>query len=221
MQNDTAGTGAAARTPPGSTQDRSPGTDQVTPLISRAETRGRAIGLLVFATAGPAWITWGTSGLASAVTMPAIVLALAASVALYAGAVFLLRRAGSLPPNVDRAAVRTANRVFVIVNVLQILAMVIGSRLLGASGNPEFIPALICLVLGIHFFPLARVFHMPLYARMATAQCVLAIDGAAAALLTRRHELATIVPAVGAGLTLFAAGFLLLRQTAALVRQAR
>jgi hypothetical protein len=220
MQNDTTGTGGAAATPPGSTEDQFPSPDQVTSLISGPATRGRAIGLLVFATAGPAWIAWGTSGLAGAVTIPAIVLALAAGVGLYAGAVFLFRRARYLSSEVDRAAARAANRVYLIVNVLQVLATVVGSGLLGASGNPEFIPALVCLGLGIHFFPLARIFHLPLYARMATAQCVLALVGAAGALLTGRHGLATIVPAIGAGLTLFAGGFLLLRETATLVRRA-
>jgi hypothetical protein len=69
-----------------------------------------------------------------------------------------------------------------------------------------------CLGVGIHFFPLRRLFGVPLYDRTGVALCVLAVLTALLAPVTGIPALWTLIPEVGAALTLYGTAALLLRQ---------
>ncbi len=186
--------------------------------VTRAEVTGRAIGLLVFAVAAPAWTAWGAGAVLSARgTWLAVGAAALVGGRLVVGAVTLLRRGRGLPSGMetgaDRAGAARARRVYGWVNAAQLVAIVVGSRSLAVAGYPQFIAALVCFCLGVHFLPLARVFRLPAYARMGWLQVGAATAGVVAAIGAGRPWLATVVPALGAAATLLGTGLVLLRAT--------
>ncbi|MGW0228475.1 hypothetical protein ACWDWO_09200 [Actinopolymorpha singaporensis] len=85
------------------------------------------------------------------------------------------------------------------------------SAVLGRTGRPEVIAPVVCLGVGIHFFPLRRLFAVPLYDATGLALCAIAVATAIAAPLSGNAALWTLLPGVGAAITLYATGALLLR----------
>jgi hypothetical protein len=65
-----------------------------------------------------------------------------------------------LPAGVDTAKIMRQFNLIGAVEGFTILIVVIGCI---ASGHPNAIAALVCLVVGVHFLPLAGVFHVRLY----------------------------------------------------------
>ena len=76
------------------------------------------------------------------------------------------------------------------------------------------IPAVVCAGVGIHFIPLARLFHVPAYYVTAGALCLIAIATFAIAPATSTAALWTLLPGIGAALVLYATCGVLLRQSA-------
>lgn len=122
---------------------------------------------------GIAWAIWGITGLSggavlAGVAVIAVALAgLSAVTAFRAGATSRPRR---LPADWQRRYNLLVLAEFVII--------FLASLALGRTGHAELIPAAICLVVGIHFFPLASIFDMPPYRWTAIALCVVAAIGA-------------------------------------------
>ncbi|SDR83293.1 hypothetical protein [Actinopolymorpha singaporensis] len=85
------------------------------------------------------------------------------------------------------------------------------SAVLGRTGRPEVIAPVVCLGVGIHFFPVCRLFAVPLYDATGLALCAIAVATAIAAPLSGNAALWTLLPGVGAAITLYATGALLLR----------
>lgn len=81
--------------------------------------------------------------------------------------------------------------------VAGIIAVVVVAQLLG---RPLWIPAAVCLIVGLHFFPLARLFDEPVYRLTGAGLCVagvagmvlLALDVAAAPLVVGLLAAATL-----------------------------
>jgi hypothetical protein len=128
-----------------------------------ARAFGIAIGNLFLGGFGMAWIVLGLS---SAQKLNPLVLALLSCflLALVIASVYILQRThGSLDRSqANRAAQKKINRKFGLVNFLQwilIFAAVFGLPRLGLS---RWIVPAIVLIVGLHFFPLAKLFkaHM-------------------------------------------------------------
>lgn len=165
--------------------------------------REQAGGIVVMAVFGAVWWVVGCGSL----TDPALglLLAVGAVVALLLLAGWWrLRR--SLPANrVGDQAAQNVSRPFAAVNAAQWIAIalvVVGAR---AADRPEIIPALVCLVVGVHFFPLARLFGVPRY--RLTGGALVAV-GAAALVAVPALDLPAgawqAVPGFGAALVLWA-----------------
>lgn len=72
-------------------------------------------------------------------------------------------------------------------------------------GRPEFIPAGVALVVGLHFFPLASLFRVPLYYVTGAALCVVAVSTPIAALsLGASTAVWQVVSGLGAAAILWA-----------------
>ena len=121
--------------------------------------RGRATGVLflsgfgalclLLGLAAREWLTVGTAG------------ALAAALgAFVAGALALRRRSAALPPStVDPEEQRRAGRTFGRVNAVQWAAIIVIAVVLGRLHLDAYTPAAVTVVVGLHFFPLARLFR--------------------------------------------------------------
>jgi hypothetical protein len=77
----------------------------------------------------------------------------------------------------------------------------------------------VCAGVGVHFIPLARLFHVPAYYVTAGALCLIAIATFAIAPSTSTPALWTLLPGIGAALILYITSGVLLRQSALLAAQ--
>lgn len=123
---------------------------------------------------------------------------------------------------VGRAALRSAPegddpppeamRRFGAVNLAQTAAIAAVVGVFIATGIERFIPAAVCLIIALHFVPLAPVFGQPLYRRLAGEMGLVALVGFVVALLWP----AAALPIVGLG-----AASVLLGMAARLIDSAR
>lgn len=177
----------------------------------RAPVRGRAIGAVVLASFALAWTSWGMSvGVPTPVETSVTALACLGFLVLVGYAVVVYRRAASLPTGHDIHRERQVGRRFGIIVAAEFIGLFVAAILLTRSGHPEPVPAVVCLGVGIHFFPLRRLFDVPLYDRTGTVLCVIAVATALLAPLTGTPALWTMLPGTGAALTLYSTSALLL-----------
>ncbi|RII14268.1 hypothetical protein DSC45_21505 [Streptomyces sp. YIM 130001] len=113
-------------------------------------------GVGFFALFGLAWWAAAVGTFeATAVVLTASVAGVAVSVALMLAAKRLLPESmGGPPPKEQR-------RAFGWINLAQWAVIAVVAVVCGRAGVPEYIPALIAVVVGLHFVPLAAVFGQP------------------------------------------------------------
>ncbi|MFG3141957.1 hypothetical protein ACGFZA_37775 [Streptomyces sp. NPDC048211] len=161
---------SATPTSPSGPSDPS-ATDAECLALTRSLRRRGTLVLSVFAVV---WAFAGASGLATSGAATAVEIV---AVALTAVAVLLAYRKGaapsprlvSLPPNWGRA--------IGIVNGVEVVAIFAVIAASNASGHPGFIPAAIALVVGLHFFPLARFYDQWQYKVTAVLLSVVGVAG--------------------------------------------
>ncbi len=146
-------------------------------------------------------VALGVGGVVTGVTVGALLLA-----ARRGGARGPSRR-GSIPPEGWRAR-------FDRIGLVQAVAIAAVIAVAAAAGLPEAIPVGVCLVVGLHFFPLAGVFGLALY--RWTGLGLLAAAGLGLALLLAQDvDRARAVTGFAAAAVLWATAALLLRRGAA------
>ena len=124
---------------------------------------GRATGALFFIGFGSLWLSTGLSALHRLNSVSAGGVAIIA-LALAMPAVRLLRRAGKASQLATSVAEQAkVKRVFRIVNIIQWSGVVAAAILLTIFQLQLFIVPAIATIVGLHLFPLARVFHYPLH----------------------------------------------------------
>ncbi|MCP8711079.1 hypothetical protein QWL27_01545 [Streptomyces thermocarboxydus] len=153
-----------------------------TPSASDAEclalTRQlRRRGTVVLSVFALVWAFAGASGTGAAtdavpVAVEAVALVITA-VALYLG---LRKDARPSPRTVDLPA--NWARGVGLVNGVELLAIVAVIAAANASGHPEYVPAGIALVVGLHFFPLARLYDQWQYRWTGALLTAVAVVGA-------------------------------------------
>lgn len=140
-----------------------------------------SIGVLVLSGFGAVWYAF-----ADLLASPTVPVALLVAVPGLAVLALLLRAARRLRARdgpragsgvADDGRSDRIGRRFAIVNVVQWVAIVIAIVVANVLHVPERIPNLIAFIVGLHFFPLARLFGAPIYTLTASAMCVAALAG--------------------------------------------
>jgi hypothetical protein len=177
----------------------------------RAEIRGRAFGVSILAFFAVGWTGWGSSDLISGGPQTVLMLVAAVlSVALATAAWRLYRRSVDAP---EGGGPGMGGRFGIIVGV-EWLGLGIVSAVLGATGHAHTIPAVICLGVGLHFLPLARLFHVPVYYVAGILLCAAAVATLIVTPLSSVDVLWTALPGFSAALVLYATCVELLRESA-------
>ncbi|MFD6888629.1 hypothetical protein [Streptomyces sp. NPDC059957] len=159
----------------------------------------RRRGAIVLASFALVWAFAGGSGIAS---MPVAVTVGVVAAVLTAGAVVLAFRGAAGAPVRQVRLPEKWNRGVGLVNlaeVVAIFAVIAGSN---AAGRPELIPAGICLVVGLHFFPLARLYDQWQYKWTAALLTAVAVAGFAAVAAGAAGEPVRVVVGLGAAVVL-------------------
>jgi hypothetical protein len=117
---------------------------------------GRAIGALFFTAFGALWLMLSLYAreTLSVATVTGVLLGV---VALAWNAIYLLRAARRLPRAADDPRV---GRIFAWVNGIQCF---VAAFALGKLHLDAYVPSAITAIVGLHFFPLARLFRYPLH----------------------------------------------------------
>jgi len=163
--------------------------------------RGRATGVLFLSGFGGLWFLLGLAA-SQRLSLPTACALAAGLVALVAGTVLLRRRSAALPPTrLDPEEQRRAGRTFGRVNAAQWAAIVLIAVVLGRLHLDAYTPAAVTVVVGLHFFPLARLFRSPQHHVTGAA---LVLWGAVCLLLVPRDVLQS-TSAFGTGAILWTA----------------
>jgi hypothetical protein len=179
-----------------------PGSVDLVTAEARNRNRGPlAQGILTMVVFGLAWAVAGAVGLPSAARIAAWAVALVLAVVV-AGAALRSR-----PARTVRRGPTTANpgRDFGWVNLAQTVLIVAAVVGLGRAGHPVLIAPVTCLVVGLHFLPLARIFGIvPLY--LWTGAVLIVIAAVGFVLVAAGVSTGAVLAAVGlpAALTLWA-----------------
>jgi hypothetical protein len=126
---------------------------------------GRAIGALFFTGFGAIWLLLGLYAKERLTAAPLSMVA-CGTVALAGGAFFLLRRAKALPRTPEDPA---KGRAFKWINILQWVAIGVVVFAFARLGISVYVISAIAAIVGLHMFPLARVFRYPLHYATGTA----------------------------------------------------
>lgn len=122
------------------------------------DTGRRALGGIL---AGGAWVAWGLAS-AHAVTLPVTVPFILTAIFLLTFCGYCILKGRSLQKK-HPSPRRPLNRGFLVVTIFE-AAGVVGVVLAAQKmARPDAVPACIGLVIGLHFFGLAKVFRTPAY----------------------------------------------------------
>jgi len=119
----------------------------------------RAVGVLFFAGFGSLWLIIGLAAMHRLhIVGAAVVVAVLGLLVIPA---MRLLRAASQAPAVAAGTKRESeiSRAFTRINTIQWLAVAAAIILLNVLKQPVFIPAAIAIIVGLHLFPLARLFR--------------------------------------------------------------
>ena len=145
------------------------------PRTVEAPAGTERIGAIACWAFGVAWAIWGISGLEAGVTL-AIVTIVALALAVIAG-VIAFRRGGDRDDRQPKQLPANWQRRYNLRVAAEFVIIFLTSLALGRAGYPELIPVAVCLIVGVHFFPLAGIFDMAPYRWTAIALCIVAIAG--------------------------------------------
>jgi hypothetical protein len=154
--------------------------------LSRPAVQGIASGIFFMAFFGAFWGFTSASFLSSAFQSVAFVLVGLVTLGFVGMVGILLRYAHALPKTVSPEDAALGKRIgiwFGIVFGIEIVLIALASTLLSTFQLDRFITPAIALIVGIHFFPLARLFRVPTYAMTGVLFSVLALVALLALLL--------------------------------------
>ena len=157
-------------------------TSEETPLTSqpipRALIQGYASGTLFLTFFGAIWALLTMSALTPQQRVFLIVMVVIVAGMLGYAAIKLLRAAQHLPqtgaPDASTQG-RTVGKWYALIVVSEFVAIALASLVLGRAHDDQLIPLVVALIVGIHFLPLAALFHVPVY--YLTGVCMVVLAG--------------------------------------------
>ncbi|MGI8649557.1 MAG: DUF7010 family protein [Rubrobacter sp.] len=174
--------------------------------VWREELRGRSLGVFFVSVFGLVWASMGLTalpdGLYFVLGASSVLLVLALlSVAGY------LHHAARFVPEMPQGTMNAATwRRFRIVGVTEGLAIGAAVFVLVRVEHSEWIPAIVALIVGLHFFPLASLFRVRLYHATGLLLCAVFALTVILALTSGVSAGWFAVPGIGCALVLWATG---------------
>lgn len=180
--------------------------------ITANQLSGKAIGALFFSGFGAVWILLALY--CKEILTPANIAWAALNLfVLLAGAAWLFRKARRFPKMPEDPAL---SRAFHRINILQWIAIAIVSTTFARLHISVYVLSAITAIVGLHLFPLARLFRAPLH--YVTGSVLTAWAALSAIFLPTDHLQGTT--ALGTGIVLWISAFLSLTLAATQVRHA-
>jgi hypothetical protein len=165
-------------------------------IITANQLRGRAIGTIFFAGFGALWIVLSLY-VRETLTVDTAILVAAVAAALLLSALWLMKQANRFPMMPEDPA---RGRAFIRINGIQWAAVGVVAFTFARLHMDSYVLSAITAIVGIHFFPLAKLFRYPLH---NLTGAVLVVWASATVLLIPTENLQGIT-ALGTGIILWA-----------------
>ncbi|MEP7044390.1 MAG: hypothetical protein ABI843_15100 [Dokdonella sp.] len=143
--------------------------------------RSRGMGILVCAAFAAFWASssrseWPTAFVAAGYAIIALITA-----ALVIVGITLIRRGRQLPltPNAARVRQRRSGGLFAALVAAEIVAMNVAAYVLAGHHLEQYLIPAIAIIVGLHFYPLARLFRAPFFYVTASLMTLAGIGGVA------------------------------------------
>jgi len=166
----------------------------MTQAVTANRLTGRAIGALIFTGFGTLWLFLSLYAREQVSAMSLAGLALIAA-GLMLAAVYLLGQAKRLPRVPDDPRIM---KMFHWINAIQWVVCFVLATILGRLHLDAYIVPLIACIVGLHLFPLARLFRYPMHYATGTAMVL----WAAGAMIVVPADHVQGITALGAGVIL-------------------
>ncbi|MGX1562370.1 DUF7010 family protein [Streptomyces sp. NPDC055506] len=178
-------------------------TDAECLALTRALRRRGTVVLSVFALV---WAVAAASGTGSATDIAPLGIEAAAALVTAVALYLAYRKAAAPSPRTVNLPSNWARGVG-IVNTIELVAVFAVIAASNASGRPEVIPAGIALIVGLHFFPLARLYDQWQYRWTATLLTAVAIVGFVLVAAGLTSETVRIAVGLGSAVVLWASAY--------------
>lgn len=161
----------------------------------------RQRGALIVALFALLWAAVGASGLSATAAWVVRI----GAVVISAGALVLtFRPGGAGTPERARQQPEGWYRRVGVVNLIQFVAIVLAVVAPLAVGAPQLVLPAVCVIVGVHFFPLARLFDQPQYRWTGAGLCLAAGAGLVILTIGPGQETSRVVIGLVAAATLWA-----------------
>ncbi|MGB0064572.1 MAG: hypothetical protein WBP85_09020 [Terracidiphilus sp.] len=127
-----------------------------------------ATGIMVFAGFGAGWLFWSLS-MRQEITGATATGVMTGMLALFVAAIYIWRQAKRWPRVPDDPRM---GRAFVWINAIQWTAIFAAGFICKRFGWAYYFPSAVAVIVGLHFYPLARMFRNPLHYGTGTAVVV-------------------------------------------------
>jgi hypothetical protein len=191
-------------------------------LPPRAAVVGVVTGLFLMAFFTLAWSSNTFAAWPVPVAWPIWVVFALLALGFVAQGVRLIRVRGRFPTELSEADTqyrRTSGQAFGMIFGAEGLAIGIVVTILNATGHPGYVVPAIALIVGLHFYPMARVFRRTIDLYLATWTTLVALAGIVALAAGAPLDQVTGFVAVGAALATTAYGLYIAREAGGLIRR--
>jgi hypothetical protein len=143
-------------------------------VISRAEIRGTASGVMFMAFFGTVWADVGIGGLQGLGSIWLLILAIFIGAALFFSGIALIRSSRNLNSTNARGS-KNVDKWFNIVFATEFVLIIIAAIICNTVGHFDWFFPIMAIIVGVHFLPLAYLFQVRAYYVTGTLLCLLAI----------------------------------------------
>jgi hypothetical protein len=175
-------------------------------VTHRVVDREALVGVVIAGGFGIGWAFWAASGLSGATATVVRITGAALGAVILAGALFRLRaaEAGGSTPSSESGSMFGSRRYLGWVAV-ELIALIGGNVLLGATGHNAYVAAWTAFVVGVHFIAFGRLFT-PMFYWVGVAFLVAAVVGTAAGIASGTMQAVEASTGLIAAVSLFVAG---------------
>ncbi len=144
-------------------------------VVTKADVRGTASGVMFMAFFGTVWADIGIGGLQVSGAIWLMILAILIGAALFCSGIRIIRSSRNLS-NINKSRnAKNVNKWFNIVFATEFGLIIIAAIVTNVIGHFDWFFPIMAIIVGVHFFPLAHLFQVSAYYITGTLLCLLSI----------------------------------------------
>lgn len=144
-------------------------------VVTKADVRGTASGVMFMAFFGTVWADIGIGGLRVSVAIWLMILAILIGAALFFSGIMMIRQSRHLTNTNKFRNAKNVEKWFNIVFAVEFVLIGIAAIVTNVIGHFDWFFPIMAIIVGVHFFPLAHLFQVSAYYVTGMLLCLLAI----------------------------------------------